>query len=80
MAQARAHGKQIEFHDLSIFAVSRADQAVSLGLQDATVRKRNSDAGINPDHIGRAAFVERIRSDTACYDQVIRQTGIRVEQ
>jgi hypothetical protein len=30
-----------------------------------------------PDHIGQAAFVERIRSDTARYDQFIRQPGVR---
>jgi hypothetical protein len=26
------------------------------------VRKRMNDTGIDPDHIGQAAFVERIRS------------------
>jgi hypothetical protein len=43
------------------FAVSRVDQVVSLGLQDATVCKRMNDAGFNPDHIGQVALVERIR-------------------
>jgi hypothetical protein len=38
-----------------------------------------NDVGINPDRIGRAAFVARIESDTARYDWVIRQTGIRLE-
>jgi hypothetical protein len=33
-----------------------------------------------PGTSGRAAFVARIESDPARYDQVIRRTGIRVEQ
>jgi len=68
MAQARARGKQIESHDPSIFAMSRVDQAVSLALRDDTARKRMSDAGISPDHIGQAAFVARVRSDIAPTD------------
>jgi hypothetical protein len=39
-----------------------------------------NDAGIDPDHIGKAAVVERIRSDTARRGQVIRQTRIRAKQ
>lgn len=59
--------------------VSRVDQVVSQALQDDSLRKRMNDVGINPEHIGQAPFVARTRSDTARYDQVIRQTGIRVE-
>jgi tripartite-type tricarboxylate transporter receptor subunit TctC len=39
-----------------------------------------NDVGIDPGHIGRAAFAARIESDTARYDQVIRRAGIRLEQ
>ena len=39
-----------------------------------------NNAGINPDRIGQAASVERIRSDIVRYDRVIRQIGIRAEQ
>jgi tripartite-type tricarboxylate transporter receptor subunit TctC len=60
--------------------VSRVDRAVGQALQDDSLRKRMNAVGINPEHIGQAAFIARIRSDTARYDQVIRQTGIRVEQ
>jgi hypothetical protein len=41
--------------------VSRVDQAVCLGLRDDTVRRRMNDTGVNPDHIGQVALVERIR-------------------
>jgi hypothetical protein len=30
-----------------------------------------NDAGSNPDHIGQAVFVERIRGDIACYDALL---------
>jgi tripartite-type tricarboxylate transporter receptor subunit TctC len=59
---------------------SSVDQAVGQALHDDSLRKRMTDVGINPDHIGQAALIARIESDTAHYDQVIRQTGIRVEQ
>jgi hypothetical protein len=49
--------------------VSGIDRVASQAPRDDTVRKRMNDAGINPDHIGQAAFVD-----------FIRQTGIRVEQ
>jgi hypothetical protein len=49
------------------FAVSGIDRVASQAPRDDTVRKRMNDAGINPDHIGQAAFVD-----------FIRQTGIRV--
>jgi hypothetical protein len=58
--------------------VSRADQAVSLGLQDATVRRRMNDAGFNPTSAKwrwSSASASPVR-----YGQVIRQTGIRLEQ
>jgi hypothetical protein len=38
------------------------------------------DSGIDPDPISQTAFVERIRADAARYDQIIQQTGIRVER
>jgi hypothetical protein len=44
------------------------------------VRKCRNDAGGDPDHIGQAAFVARIRGDTARYGQGIQQMGIRLEQ
>jgi hypothetical protein len=62
------------------FAVSRVDQAVSQALRDDTVRKRTDVASSNPDHIGQATFVERTGSDRPATVNVIRQTGIRVEQ
>jgi hypothetical protein len=43
--------------------------------------KRMNDAGVKCDPIGLTAFVDRIRGgDAARYDQVIQQTGIRVEK
>ena len=55
------------------------DQAVSPGPQDDCLRKRMTEAGINPAHIGQAHFIERIRSNTAHYDDVIRRMGIKFE-
>jgi tripartite-type tricarboxylate transporter receptor subunit TctC len=60
--------------------VSRLDQAVGQALQDDAVRKRMNDAGMNPEHIGPAAFAERIGSDAARYNEIIRQRGIHLEQ
>jgi hypothetical protein len=39
-----------------------------------------NDAGCNPDHIGQAAFVDPIHSDTAHYGPGLLQRGIRVER
>jgi tripartite-type tricarboxylate transporter receptor subunit TctC len=60
--------------------MSRLDQLVSQIAQDAAVRKRLNDIGFSPDYLSQAAFVERIHTEKAQYDQVIRQTGIAVER
>jgi tripartite-type tricarboxylate transporter receptor subunit TctC len=60
--------------------ISRLDQETARALQDPQVRKRMLDSGLDPTHIGQAAFVERIRVEAARYDQIIAQTGIRVER
>jgi tripartite-type tricarboxylate transporter receptor subunit TctC len=60
--------------------VSRLDQALSLVLLDEMLRKRMIDIGLNPEHLDPAASAARIRADTARYDQIIKDTGIRVEQ
>ena len=39
-----------------------------------------NEAGINPQHIGPAAFAERIRSDASRYEAIIREAGMRFEQ
>lgn len=59
--------------------VARIDRAISQIVQDPDIRKRMNDAGINPEHIGPAAFAEKIRSDTARYDAIIQQAGMRFE-
>jgi len=48
-------------------------------LKDSAVRKRMNDIGIEPGEAGQAALVERIRAETARYNTIIRETGIRVE-
>ena len=59
--------------------VSRLDQAVGPVLQDDSVRKRMNDAGLSPEHLGQAAFAERIRIAAARYGLIIRQTETRIE-
>jgi tripartite-type tricarboxylate transporter receptor subunit TctC len=60
--------------------VIRVDQAASQIVQDANIRRRMNDTGINPQHIGTAAFAELIRSDAARYDAIIQQAGMHFEQ
>jgi tripartite-type tricarboxylate transporter receptor subunit TctC len=60
--------------------VSRVDQAIRQIVQDTSIRKRMNDTGINPQHVGPAAFAERIRSDAARYDAIIQQAGMHFEQ
>jgi tripartite-type tricarboxylate transporter receptor subunit TctC len=60
--------------------IARLDQAVAQLVQDAGIRKRMNDTGINPHHVGPTAFAEQIRSDVARYDTIIRQTGMHFEQ
>jgi tripartite-type tricarboxylate transporter receptor subunit TctC len=60
--------------------VTQLDRAISQIVQDAGIRKRMNDTGINPLHIGPAAFAERIRSDTVRYDAIIQQAGMHFEQ
>jgi tripartite-type tricarboxylate transporter receptor subunit TctC len=59
--------------------VARLDQAVSQVLEDANIRRRLNDTGINPEHIGPAAFAQRIRDDAARYDAIIRQAGMHFD-
>jgi len=59
--------------------VSRLEQEMARVLKDSAVRKRMNDIGIEPGEAGQAALVERIRAETARYNTIIRETGIRVE-
>jgi tripartite-type tricarboxylate transporter receptor subunit TctC len=60
--------------------VAKLDKAISQIVQDGDIRKRMNEAGINPQHIGPAAFAERIRSDASRYEAIIREAGMRFEQ
>jgi tripartite-type tricarboxylate transporter receptor subunit TctC len=60
--------------------VTRVDQAIRQIVQDADIRRRMNGTGINPLHIGPAAFAERIRSDAARYDAIIKQAGMRFDE
>ena len=59
--------------------ISRLNDETANALKDEVVRKRMVDAGLDPTYVGHAAFIERIRSEEARYDKIIKQTGIRVE-
>jgi tripartite-type tricarboxylate transporter receptor subunit TctC len=60
--------------------VARLDRAIAQIVQDAGTRKRLNDAGINPQHLGPAALAERVRSEAARYDAIIRKAGMIFEQ
>ena len=58
--------------------IVRLDAETARALKDEGVRKRMVDAGLDPTYVGHTAFIERIRSEEARYDQIIEQTGIRI--
>lgn len=60
--------------------VNRLDKEVARVLRDEQIRTLLSNSGIDADLISQAAFGERIRADAARYDEIIRQTGIRIER
>ncbi len=60
--------------------VTRVDQAIAQVLQDDSVRRRLNDLGAEPGPVSGREFVERIRTDAARFEQIIRQTGIRIER
>jgi tripartite-type tricarboxylate transporter receptor subunit TctC len=60
--------------------LSILDRQVNQILREERVRTLLNAAGIDADPIGGAAFIERVRADTVRYDDVIRQTGIRIER
>ena len=60
--------------------VDRLDSEVSRILKDESVRKRLNALGTEASGISQKAFVDRIRTDAARYLDVIKQTGIKVEQ
>lgn len=60
--------------------VSQLDRVISQALQDDLVRKRMNDIGFSPEYLGQAEFVKRIRTDSAHFEPIIRQTGIHIER
>jgi tripartite-type tricarboxylate transporter receptor subunit TctC len=59
--------------------VARLDRAVADIVQDGTMRKRMNETGINLEHVGPAPFAEKIRSEAAHYDGIIRQAGMHFD-
>jgi tripartite-type tricarboxylate transporter receptor subunit TctC len=60
--------------------VDRLDQEVLRILKDEAVRKRLNALGTEASGISQKTFVDRIRTDAARYLEIIKQTGIKVEQ
>src|SRR5579862_410905 len=60
--------------------VSRLDQAVRQALQDETIAKRMQAFGTAPQYVPPTAFAQRVRADAERYAQIIRQSGIEIEQ
>ena len=59
--------------------VARIDQAVGQTVLDPDIRKRMTEVGINPQHIGPTAFGARIHNDAARYEIIIREAGMHFE-
>jgi tripartite-type tricarboxylate transporter receptor subunit TctC len=60
--------------------VDRLDQEVLRILKDDGMRKRLNTLGTEASGISQKIFIERIRSDAARYLDIIKRTGIKVEQ
>jgi tripartite-type tricarboxylate transporter receptor subunit TctC len=60
--------------------VDQLDQAVLRILKDESVRKRLNALGTEASGISQKTFVARIRTDAARYLDIIKQTGVKVEQ
>lgn len=60
--------------------VDRLDQEVLRILKDEAVRKRLNQLGTEASGISQKTFVDRIRTDAARYLEVIKQTGVKVDQ
>jgi tripartite-type tricarboxylate transporter receptor subunit TctC len=60
--------------------VDRLDQEVLRILKDEVVRKRLHELGTEASGISQKVFAERIRTDAARYLEVIKQTGVKVDQ
>jgi tripartite-type tricarboxylate transporter receptor subunit TctC len=60
--------------------VARLDRAITAIVQDGDIRRRMNGTGINPEHVGPVPFAEKIRSEAAHYDGIIRQAGMHFEQ
>jgi tripartite-type tricarboxylate transporter receptor subunit TctC len=60
--------------------VNRLDQEVARIMREDRIRTFLSNSGIDADLISQAAFGERIRTDAARYDDIIRQTGIKINR
>jgi tripartite-type tricarboxylate transporter receptor subunit TctC len=60
--------------------VDRLDQEVLRILKDEAVRKRLNQLGTEASGISQKVFVDRIRTDAARYLDVIKQTGVKVDQ
>jgi tripartite-type tricarboxylate transporter receptor subunit TctC len=59
--------------------VALLDREVNKIMREERVRTVLNAAGIDAEPISGAAFAERIRADKARFDEVIRQTGVRIE-
>jgi tripartite-type tricarboxylate transporter receptor subunit TctC len=60
--------------------IARLDQALRQALQDESMAKRMNVLGMTPQYMPQAAFIERIRADTAHYARIIQQAGIKTER
>jgi tripartite-type tricarboxylate transporter receptor subunit TctC len=53
--------------------VDRLDRALSVVLDDETLRQRLAKVGIYPQYLGPAGFLSRVKTDKASYDRVITE-------
>jgi tripartite-type tricarboxylate transporter receptor subunit TctC len=59
--------------------VALVDRAVAAIVQDGDIRRRMNETGINPEHVGPGPFADKIRSEVAHYDGIIREAGMHFE-
>jgi tripartite-type tricarboxylate transporter receptor subunit TctC len=58
---------------------AQIDQAIVQIVQDPDIRKRLNEAGINPEHIGSAAFAQKVHDEAARYEAIIRKAGMHFD-
>lgn len=60
--------------------VVRLEEAIREAVENDSVQKRMNQAGTEAKYLAQAAFIDRIRFDTARFDRVIRASGVQIQR